>query len=72
MYKDPTATNAKSVNDTVQRFKREKLLKQKITDGLKVSNPKTPKFYMEPKIHKKDNPGWPVVSSVNCHTPGYF
>ena len=50
LYKDPTTTNAKSVNDTIQRFKREKLLKQKIADGLKVSNPKTPKFYMEPKI----------------------
>ena len=23
---------------------------------------------MQPKINKKDNPGRPVVSSVNCHT----
>ena len=23
---------------------------------------------MQPKIHKKDNSGWPVVSSVYCHT----
>ena len=49
LNKDPTTTNAKLVNDTIERFKKEKLLKQKITDGIKVSNPKTPKFYMQPK-----------------------
>ena len=54
----------------IQSKDSKERLKQKIADGLKVSNPKTPKFYMEPKIHKKDNPSWPVVSSVNCHTSG--
>ena len=49
LNKDPTTTNEKLVNDTNQRFK--KLLKEKIADDLKVSNPKTPKFYMQPKIH---------------------
>ena len=44
LNKDPTTTNATLVNDIVQRFKKEKLLKEKITDGLKVSNPKIPKF----------------------------
>ena len=48
--------------------KKEKLLKEKIADGLKVSNSKNPKFYMQPMTHRKDNPGRPVVSSVNCHT----
>ena len=42
--KDPRTTTAKLVNDTVQRFKKEKLLKEKIADDLKLSNPKTPKF----------------------------
>ena len=40
LNKDPTTTNAKLVNDTIQRFKKEKLHKEKIADGLKVSNPK--------------------------------
>ena len=35
--------------------KRRNYLK-KIADDLKVSNPKTPKFYMEQKNHKKINP----------------
>ena len=67
-----TATNAKLVNDTIQRFKKEKLLKEKIADSLKVSSPKSPKFYIQPKIHKKDNPGRPVVSSVICHTSSIY
>ena len=25
-------------------------------------------FYMFPKIHKRDNPGRPVISLINCHT----
>ena len=55
--KYPTTANAKLLNDITQRFKQEKLLKEKIADGLRMSNPKPPKFYIERKIHKKDNPG---------------
>ena len=35
---------------------------------LKVINPKTPKFYITPKIHKENNPARPVINSINCHT----
>ena len=56
------------VNETIQRFKNEKLLPQKIADGLKITNPKTPKFYISPKIHKPNNPGRPVINSIECHT----
>ena len=49
--KYPTTANAKLLNDITQRFKQE------IADGLRMSNPKPPKFYIERKIHKKDNPG---------------
>ena len=28
----------------------------------------TPEFHLLPKIHKANNPGRPVISSVNCHT----
>ena len=56
------------VNQTIERFKNEKLLLQKIADGLKITNPKTPKFYISPKIHKPNNPGRPVINSIECHT----
>ena len=61
----------KKVNNTIQRYKKEKLPKEKTADGLKVSNPKTSKLYMLPKIHKKENPGRPVVRSISCHTSSF-
>ena len=53
LNKDFRTTNVKLVNDTIQRFKKEKLLKGTVADSLRVSNPKTPKLYMQPKIHRK-------------------
>ena len=35
---------------------------------LRPANSRTPIFYMPPKIHKPNNPGRPVISSVNSHT----
>ena len=38
-------------------------------DVLKVPKEVKPaRFYLLPKIHKKNNPGRPVVASTNCHT----
>ena len=65
---DPTLQHNKLVNDTVERFKKAKSIPTKIADGLITSNPQTPKFCISPKIHKENNPGWPVISSINCHT----
>ena len=33
-----------------------------------ICQPKNPKLYLLPKVHKPNNPGRPVVSSVGCHT----
>ena len=68
LQNDPTLQHNKLVNDTITRFIKEKLLPQNIADGLSTSNPRTPKFYLSPKIHKPNNPGHPVISSVDCHT----
>ena len=35
---------------------------------LRPGNSRTPIFYMPPKIHKPNNPGRPLISSVNTHT----
>ena len=64
---DPTLQHNKLVNDTVERFLKDKSIPTKIADGLITSNPRTPKFYIPPKIHKENNPGRPVISSINCH-----
>ena len=55
------------INQTIERFKNEKLLPKETVDCLKISNPKTPKFYISTKIHKPSNPGRPVVNSIECH-----
>ena len=68
LQEDPAPTNMKLVNDTIERFKKQKLINEKVAEGLKRNDPKTRKFYLRPKIHKEGNPGRPVVSSVNCHT----
>ena len=62
---DPTQTHTRLVNDTITRFKNDKLITEIIAKGLQ---PETPKFYTRPRIHKTGKPGRPVVSSVNCHT----
>ena len=38
-------------------FQNEKLHPKKTTDVLKLSNPKTPKYYATPNIYKLNNPG---------------
>ena len=61
----------KIINDTIEtfhRFSKKQVLAKNIADNLKTTNAKTPDFYITPKVHKKDVPGWPVVSSIDCHT----
>ena len=63
---DPTHINIwKSLTTPLKRFI---VLAKNIADNLKTTNAKTPDFYITPKVHKKDVPGWPVVSSIDCHT----
>ena len=40
----------------------------KTANSLLEEKIKTPEFRLLPKIHKVNNPGRPVISSVNCHT----
>ena len=61
-------THTRLVNNTITRFKRDKLITENIAKGIQVQQPEMPKFYTRPKMHKKGNPGRPVVSSVNYRT----
>ena len=58
----------KQVNSTIDSLHKSNLLTDKTANMLKTNDPKTPKFYTLPKIHKENNPGRPVISSINCHT----
>ena len=68
LAKDPTTTNNDLVNQTVDRFTKEQLINENIANGMKNPSTRTSQFYISRKIHKKGNPGRPVVSSINCHT----
>ena len=63
---DPIKSHKSLVNDTIKRF-NQKMMKEKVFKGLKTENPRTPKFSFRPKIHKRGNPGRPVLSWVDCH-----
>ena len=65
---DPTQTHSRLLNDTITRFKNDKLITENITKGLQVEQPENAKFFTRQKIRKTGNPGRLVVSSVNCHT----
>ena len=57
----------KIVNNIIETFHRQQVLAKNIAN-LKTTNVKTPHFYITPKVHTKDIPGRPVVSSMDCHT----
>ena len=65
---DPTRIYAERINNTIEQFKDEGLISETVAKGLKVHNPKTSNFYLNPKIHKEGNPGRPVISSIQCHS----
>ena len=65
---NPTSVHAALVNNAIDQLKNRNALNQKMANQLKSTNPRTPRFYLLPKIHKPNNPGRPVVSSINCHT----
>ena len=69
LTEDPTLQHNRMLKQTIQRFKNEKLLSQKTAGDLKVSNSKTPKFYISPKTHTPKNPGRPMINSIEYHIP---
>ena len=69
LSEDQTAASNETVNSVIERFKRfQNLITKNVAEGLKTTSPRTPRFYIQPKIHKQGNPERPVISSVNCHT----
>lgn len=65
---DLTKRHENLVNNTLEDLKNRNLISEKQTNALKSAESRCPKFYLQPKIHKKGNPGRPVISSINCHT----
>ena len=51
---NPTQTHTGLVNDTITRFKNDKVITENITKGLQVQQPETPKFYTRQKYIKQE------------------
>ena len=62
---NPTTLHAELVNNAIEQLRNRNLIHEKVAQSLKVSNPRTPQFYLLPKIHKVNHP---VISPINCHT----
>ena len=60
--------HAEIINITIKSFIKDKLLTEQLGKNLMQLNPKTPKLYFRPKIHKTEVPGRPIVSSINSHS----
>ena len=67
LYHNPTTTNNDTVNKIIKRFHKENLISENTAEGLKIESPKSPHFYLKPKLHKGVLRR-PNVSPVNCHT----
>ena len=65
---DLTVEHEQLINQCIDTYKNNGELEEEIAKLLKPVKSRTPIFYMLPKIHKVNNPGRPVVSSVNSHT----
>ena len=47
---------------------KEKLLKEHVAKALAIDEPKTAKFYLLPKVHKKEVPGRPITNAIGAPT----
>ena len=65
---DPTDSHTEKIKSEINYLKKWKPLDFKTANSLLEDETKTPGFQLLPKIHKTNNPGRPIISSVNCNT----
>ena len=65
---NPTSKQGDIINKAIESFIKEKLISEQLGNHLMNANPTTPHLYFRPKIHKANNPGRPIVSSINSHS----
>ena len=64
---DPTELHTEKIKSELSNRKDVSLLTSKTANSLLEEKIQTLEFHLLPKIHKTNNPGRPVISSVNCH-----
>ena len=61
---DPTEQISQKICKVLTEMKNFKLITEKNVEYLNIKDPKAVRFYLLPKIHKKQVPGRPICSSI--------
>ena len=64
LKEDPTQSISDKICNVLTEMRQLKLITEKTFDYLNIKNPKAGRFYLLPKIHKKQVPGRPICSSI--------
>ena len=64
LEEDPTPTYNTQIYQVLQQAKNLNITDDKMKKTLYNKSPRTPNFYMLPKIHKQNNPGRPIVNGI--------
>ena len=65
---NPTKSHEETIKKVIDKFKSKDLIDKKIAGSLIPHKAKPPRYYILPKIHKANNSGRPVISSLPLHT----
>ena len=65
---DITNTISDKVSEELIQMRSPNLITEKNFEFLNIKNPTEPRFYLLPKIHRKDIPDRPICSSVKYPT----
>lgn len=65
---DPTVEFKQTVNEHLSQLVKDGGMDERTAHSLVPLNPVAGRFYLLPKIHKKDNPGRPIVAGIGTVT----
>ena len=68
LTEDPTLSISNKICAVLSEMKNLKLITEKNFEYFQIKNPKAGRFYLLPKIHKKQVPGRPICSSIGHPT----
>ena len=68
LLEDPTQKFNTHINNLINQAWRLNIIDESTYSNLQTKNPRIPTFYLLPKIHKKDNPGRPIVNDIGSVT----
>ena len=68
LQEDPTQKLNIHINHLIDQAWRLNIIDESTYSNLQTKNPRIPTFFLLPKIHKKDNPGRPIVNGIGSVT----